>query len=202
MSVPPVLDIVRYCEETAVRRHPRLDAGSHGAGRFPGVAHPAGAVRHQLSYRHTRCVGRLTDDKLNEEAAWTYTRWFYQRCDLTFVPSAWSSRDLASHGLDQRKMAVLHQGIDADRFSPEFRSEEWRRRPGWRRDSSLPASAGGSRQRRAIKRSCCSSAACRRRRTCVSSRNATSNWRLEAPDVQSGHGRRRTHARRARGAAG
>jgi len=84
-----------------------------------------------VSSYHTdipRCVGRLTDDKLNEEAAWTYTRWYYQRCDLTFVPSAWSSRDLASHGLDQRKMAVLHQGIDSHRFSPEFRSEEWRQR--------------------------------------------------------------------------
>lgn len=59
-----------------------------------------------------RCVGRLTGDKLNEEAAWTDTRWFYHRSDLTFVPSVYTSRDLAAHGLDHHKMAVLYQGVD------------------------------------------------------------------------------------------
>jgi len=128
MNVPPVLDIIRYCEE---KQFDLIHASTPG---------PLGLVAFMVSRIlqvpfvasfHTdvpRCIGRLTDDKLNEEAAWTYTRWFYQRADLTFVPSAWSSRDLACHGLDQRKMAVLYQGIDAGRFSPDNRSEAWRQR--------------------------------------------------------------------------
>ncbi|MBI5869968.1 MAG: glycosyltransferase [Actinobacteria bacterium] len=128
MSVPPVLDIIRYCEEQQFDVIHSATPGPMGLVAF--MVSRILQVPFVSSY-HTdipRCVGRLTDDKLNEEAAWTYTRWYYQRCDLTFVPSAWSSRDLACHGLDQRKMAVLYQGIDSDRFSPEFRSEDWRRR--------------------------------------------------------------------------
>ena len=130
MNVPPVLDVVRYCEEQQFDIIHAATPGPLGLVAFmvSRILH----VPFVSSFRTDvpRCVGRLTDDKLNEEAAWTYTRWFHQRCDLTFVPSAWSSRDLASHGLDQRKMAVLHQGIDSDRFSPVFRSAEWRRRMG------------------------------------------------------------------------
>lgn len=128
MSVPPVLDIIRYCEEQQFDVIHSATPGPMGLVAF--MVSRILQVPFVSSY-HTdipRCVGRLTDDKLNEEAAWTYTRWYYQRCDLTFVPSAWSSRDLACHGLDQRKMAILYQGIDSDRFSPEFRSEEWRQR--------------------------------------------------------------------------
>ena len=128
MNVPPILDIVRYCEEKGFDLIHAATPGPLGLVAF--LASRILQVPFVASY-HTdvpRCVGWLTDDKLNEEVAWTYIRWFYQRCDLTFVPSAWSSRDLACHGLDQRKMAVLFQGIDADRFSPEFRSAKWRRR--------------------------------------------------------------------------
>ncbi len=128
MSIPPVLDVVRYCEEQGFDLIHAATPGPLGVVAF--LVSRILQVPFVASF-HTdvpRCVGRLTDDKLNEEAAWTYTRWFHQRCDLTFVPSAWSSRDLASHGLDQRKMAVLYQGIDSDRFSPEFSSEAWRQR--------------------------------------------------------------------------
>jgi glycosyltransferase involved in cell wall biosynthesis len=128
MSVPPVLDVVRYCEAQGFDIIHAATPGPLGLVAF--MVSRILQIPFVSSF-HTdvpRCVGRLTDDKLNEEAAWTYTRWFHQRCDLTFVPSAWSSRDLASHGLDQRKMTVLYQGIDADRFSPAFRSQEWRRR--------------------------------------------------------------------------
>lgn len=141
MSVPPVLDVVRYCEEQEFDIIHAATPGPLGIAAF--IASRILQVPFVSSF-HTdvpRCVGRLTDDKLNEEAAWTYTRWFHQRCDLTFVPSAYSSRDLASHGLDQRKMAVLHQGIDSDRFSPEFRSEEWRRRLSGR---GVKGNGGGS----------------------------------------------------------
>jgi len=128
MAMPPVLDILRHCEE---KQFDLIHASTPGPlGLVAFIVSRVLQIPFVTSY-HTdvpRSIGRLTDDKLNEEAAWTYMRWFYQRADLTFVPSAWSSRDLACHGLDQRKMAVLYQAIDADRFSPEFRSGDWRQR--------------------------------------------------------------------------
>ena len=127
LSIPPVLKVIQHCEQQ------NFDV-IHAA--TPG---PMGLVAFMVSRIlqvpfvssfHTdvpRCVGRITDDKLNEEAAWTYTRWFYRRSDLTFAPSVYSCQDLASHGLDRRKVAVLYQGVDCDRFSPEFSSPRARR---------------------------------------------------------------------------
>ena len=59
-------------------------------------------------------------------------------------PSAWGGRDLAGHGLGQRKMAVLQQGIDADRFSPEQRSGDWRRRLSGKMGEDAKVAADGS----------------------------------------------------------
>ena len=130
LAIPPVLEIVKYCEEQ------QMDV-IHAA--TPG---PMGMVAFLVSRIlqvplvssfHTdvpRVIGSITNDKLNEEAAWTFTRWFYRRSDLVFAPSVYTSHDLANHGLDQHKMAILYQGIDSDRFSPAHRTQEWRRRLG------------------------------------------------------------------------
>ncbi len=130
LSIPPVLDVVRHCEE---RQYSVIHAATPGPmGLAAFLASRILQLPLVTSY-HTdvpRCIGRITDDKLNEEIAWTYTRWFYQRSDLTFVPSAYTSRDLHSHGLDHHKMAVLYQGVDSDRFAPGFRSRKWRQRLG------------------------------------------------------------------------
>ncbi len=130
LSIPPVLDVVSHCEE---RRYSVIHAATPGPmGLAAFLASRILQVPLVTSY-HTdvpRCIGRITDDKLNEEIAWTYTRWFYRRSDLTFVPSVYTGRDLRSHGLDHHKMAVLYQGIDSDRFAPRFRSRRWRQRLG------------------------------------------------------------------------
>lgn len=130
LSVPSLLDIIQHCEEKGYEVIHAATPGPMGLAAFmvSRILH----VPLVGSY-HTdvpRCVGHLTDDKLNEEIAWTYARWFYGRCDLTFVPSVFTSRDLMRHGFDQQKMAVLYQGVDADRFSPALRSQLWRQRLG------------------------------------------------------------------------
>ncbi|MHB8142312.1 MAG: glycosyltransferase [Thermoleophilia bacterium] len=130
LSIPPVLEVVKHCEEQEFDLIHAATPGPMGLTAF--LASRILQLPFVTSY-HTdipRCVGRITDDKLNEEVAWTYTRWFYRRSDLTFAPSVYTSRDLAGHGLDRHKMAVLYQGIDADRFSPEMRSRRWRERLG------------------------------------------------------------------------
>lgn len=130
LSIPPVLDIVAHCEE---RKYSVIHAATPGPMGLAALLVSRILQVPLVTSYHTdvpRCIGRITDDKLNEEIAWTYMRWFYWRSDLTFVPSAYTSRDLRSHGLDRQKMAVLYQGIDSGRFSPRSRSLEWRRRLG------------------------------------------------------------------------
>ena len=130
LGMPPVLEVVKHCEE---REYDVIHAATPGPmGMAALLASLILQVPLVTSY-HTdvpRCIGRITDDKLNEEAAWTVMRWFYRRSDLTFVPSTFTGGDLASHGLDRHKMVVQYQAIDADRFSPELGSAEWRRRLG------------------------------------------------------------------------
>ncbi len=130
LGVPPLLEIVKHCEE---REYDVIHAATPGPMGFAAfLAAKILQVPLVTSY-HTdvpRCIGRITDDKLNEEVAWTFTRWFYQRSDMTFVPSMFTVNDLDAHGLDRRQMVVQYQGIDTDRFSPESRSDDWRRRLG------------------------------------------------------------------------
>lgn len=127
LSVPPVLKVIQHCEQQNFDVIHAVTPGPMGLAAF--LVSRIMQLPFVSSF-HTdvpRCIGRITDDKLNEEAAWTYTRWFYRRSDLIFAPSAYSCHDLAGHGLDRRKMAVLYQGIDCDRFSPEFAKAERRR---------------------------------------------------------------------------
>lgn len=130
LTIPPVLDVIKHCEERGFEVIHAATPGPMGLAAF--LVSRILQLPLVTSY-HTdvpRCIGRITDDKLNEEIAWTYLRWFYRHSDLTLVPSISTSRDLASHGFDHHKMAFLYQAIDSDRFSPGFRSLEWRKRLG------------------------------------------------------------------------
>jgi hypothetical protein len=130
LSIPPVLDVVKFCEEQGFEVIHAATPGPMGLVAF--LVSRILQVPLVTSF-HTdvpRCIGRLTGDKLNEEVAWTYIRWFYRRSDLTFVPSVYASRDLAAHGLDHHKMVVLYQGVDTGMFSPDLRSPLWRKRLG------------------------------------------------------------------------
>lgn len=130
LTIPPVLDIIKYCEEQEFEVIHAATPGPMGLAAF--LVSRILQVPLVASY-HTdvpRCIGRITDDKLNEEIAWTYLRWFYRHSDLTLVPSIYTSRDLGGHGFDHHKMAFLYQAVDTDRFSPAFRSLNWRKRKG------------------------------------------------------------------------
>jgi glycosyltransferase involved in cell wall biosynthesis len=63
-----------------------------------------------------------------------YLRKFHNRCAATMVPTQALAQDLANCGFKQ--LRVVARGVDAQRFSPEFRSEElrqqWGLKPGER----------------------------------------------------------------------
>jgi glycosyltransferase involved in cell wall biosynthesis len=63
-----------------------------------------------------------------EAFSWNYLRKLYNDCDRVFVPSEPIRKELKSHGFVTTEF--LPHGVDTVRFSPSFRSEEWRRAHG------------------------------------------------------------------------
>jgi glycosyltransferase involved in cell wall biosynthesis len=63
-----------------------------------------------------------------EELTWRLSRSFYNSADATFVPAKPILEELKQHGL--QRLQYLPNGVDAGLFSPERRSEAWRRQFG------------------------------------------------------------------------
>ncbi len=69
---------------------------------------------------HTRFVSYLKYYGFGwfEPYGWRYLRWFYNRGDNCFVPSAATIRELKSRGFSN--LTLWERGIDSGRFSPAF----------------------------------------------------------------------------------
>lgn len=57
-------------------------------------------------------------------AGWLYLRWFYRHAHRVLVPSASFERHLRSRGIEHT--GIWTRGVDADQFSPSFRSARYR----------------------------------------------------------------------------
>ncbi len=64
-----------------------------------------------------------------EPALWAVARHFYNRCDEVYVPTPSMEQALRDHGI-AAPIRIWPRGIELDRFSPSFRSEDWRRAQG------------------------------------------------------------------------
>jgi len=53
------------------------------------------------------------------------TVWFYNQCDLTFVPTQPIKDELKDAGVYEDGMKIWGRGIDMDKFNPSFRDEEY-----------------------------------------------------------------------------
>ena len=67
---------------------------------------------------------------LAEPALWAALRRFYNRCDEVYPPAQTMTRALREHGVTA-PIVVWPRGIEADRFSPAFRSDDWRQSRGF-----------------------------------------------------------------------
>lgn len=65
--------------------------------------------------------------KLLGGGARKYSVWYYNQCDLVTVPSEYTKRQLMSWGC-KRKVYVVSNGVDIERFNPEQRCEELRKK--------------------------------------------------------------------------
>jgi len=52
-----------------------------------------------------------------------YMNWFYNRCDLVYVPTESIMDELLDCGIDRRRMVIWGRGIDTDLFRPEQRDD-------------------------------------------------------------------------------
>ena len=62
---------------------------------------------------------------LLENTAWKYGRWFYTQVEHIYVPSPSIGDELRAQGITNG-IKVWERGVDAQRFSPDHRSLEWR----------------------------------------------------------------------------
>ena len=64
-------------------------------------------------------------------------RWFYGPCSTVLVPSEATREQLVAQGYRADRLRIWPRGVDADRFTPEWRSQAHRR--AWRVDERRPA---------------------------------------------------------------
>lgn len=96
-----------------------------------------------VSSFHTRFDGYLQYYHLSILEPWFHKklRAFYARCEHLYVPSASMMDELAGQGIADN-MRLWTRGVDHDRFSPDRRSQEWRRAHGIADDDLVIAYAG------------------------------------------------------------
>ena len=80
-----------------------------------------------VSTYHTHFISYFKYYKLRylEGFGWQYTKWFYNQCDVTHVPTRSIKKELEEHGV--KNIEHIPHGIETDNFSPEKKNEELRK---------------------------------------------------------------------------
>jgi glycosyltransferase involved in cell wall biosynthesis len=64
-----------------------------------------------------------------EMLGWKYLDWFYSQCKHVYVPSRSMADELKQHNIVEG-LRIWARGVDVDLFSPDRRSQEWRKARG------------------------------------------------------------------------
>ncbi|MEM9293041.1 MAG: glycosyltransferase [Acidobacteriota bacterium] len=132
LAFPPLLDIVRHCEEKAFDEVVLSTPGPVGVAgllaarllnlRVTGIYH----TDFPVYVRH------LTGSATLERSAWAFMRWFFNGMDVLYVPSQAYLDDLAARGFDGTELRIMPRGVDRELFAPG------RREPGFWGSRGLP----------------------------------------------------------------
>ncbi len=89
-----------------------------------------------ISSYHTHFPSYLKYYSLDflEPLLWKYLLWFYNSCDRVVSPSESMNEFLERTGIPKEKLGIWTRGIDTSLFSPENRSNEFRRELGFKDD--------------------------------------------------------------------
>ncbi|MBD3369767.1 glycosyltransferase [Candidatus Fermentibacteria bacterium] len=125
LSVPPFLEVLRFIDENQFGMLYVSTPGPVGlvallAGKLLGI--PCVGIHHTDFTRH---VTHIVQDARMGEMASAYTGWFFSSMDRVLVPSRFYMEDLRLQGVPAESMRIFPRGIDTDKFSPRWRSEEF-----------------------------------------------------------------------------
>jgi glycosyltransferase involved in cell wall biosynthesis len=126
LSVPPVLQMLRWCEDNHVDV---IHAATPGPVGMIAVLLARTLGLPLVASYHTdlpRLGYFLTSDHIVRESLWTFVRGFYNQAEIVFCPSRAVQDDLTRHGVRAR-FENLDQAIDGTRFTPGRRSDDVRR---------------------------------------------------------------------------
>ncbi len=123
LAIPPILELLRFLEENEFGMIYISTPGPMGfaviaAAKILGI--PTVGIYHTDFPRHIREI--VADAWMGEFAAGGMT-WFYSMVDRVMVPSTYYMDDLASLGVDRKKMEPFPRGTDPETFSPKWRDE-------------------------------------------------------------------------------
>ncbi|PKD43966.1 glycosyltransferase family 4 protein [Rhodohalobacter barkolensis] len=88
-----------------------------------------------VSSYHTHFTSYLKYYKLSflEPLLWKYLNWFYGHCEQLYVPTPSMAEWLEEMGV-VADLKIWSRGIDTDHFNPENRSDDWRKKHGFKPD--------------------------------------------------------------------
>jgi glycosyltransferase involved in cell wall biosynthesis len=128
ISVPPILEMLRYCEEQRFSRIVISTPGPVGLvalwiAKILDI--PTAGIYHTDLPRYARM---LTRDPSTEQAAWGLVRLLYGKTDAVYVLTNAYRELLIDNGLDPQRIRVFPKGTDVDLFHPERRDGRiWQR---------------------------------------------------------------------------
>lgn len=88
-----------------------------------------------VSSYHTHFASYLKYYKLSllEPFLWKYLIWFYSKCKQVYVPTESMADTLREKNI-QSELKIWARGIEQEKFSPEKRSDTWRKKHGFKPD--------------------------------------------------------------------
>ncbi len=127
---PPFLEVIEYLErerfgELVISTPGPVGLTALAAGRLLGI--PLAGIYHTDFPQYVRL---MTQDEALEQLTWRYMHWFYDQMQTIYVPSEYYRRHLIENGFDARKLQLLRNGVDTERFSPAKRDPQYYRRLG------------------------------------------------------------------------
>jgi glycosyltransferase involved in cell wall biosynthesis len=127
LSIPPLLDMLEYCEREGVTA---IQVSTPGPVGLAGLLIARILNLPCIGFYHTNLphlVRDLTGDQTLEGLTKKFTAWFYDRMDAVFGSSRQSLDDLAKIGVDPSRLKLAPRGIDLETFHPMWRDESiWR----------------------------------------------------------------------------
>ena len=128
IRIPPFLDLLKYLQESGFTK---MQISTPGAIGIAGLMAAKLLQIETSSTYHTsfpEYVENYTRDVSLEALAWKYMCLFYHSVDEVVVPSKFIARLLHQRGMRNRKLLILDRWVDADRFHPKHKIDDfWQR---------------------------------------------------------------------------